>query len=962
MQHPSPVRASGPGFEPDMASHSCAPGQTQLDSFNPSGMVSGMGFACDSGMLSPPLSGRSQQFDLHPYQQPPLQPLPATPVARFSHDGHSGQAQAYYSQGQAQVQAHRVQKFTPRIVYEDEEGNQCACAEHGSARAEGPPQFRSPFAQGAPVIHSGSYQKPHSHPHSHHHHLHHSPQAQHSWTNSPHELGGTPQSGLFDGLGDVFIAAPPPGKNRVRSMTAGTPVHGQPRTQPRRGSEQLVPAHHFSPSPVQRVYHQPQPQQQQAHMSSGLMPSGTFFSSPSASTTPIASPRKPSYGEAEAVAGPSTYATAPIPQSEWRSQVDHSLSSQVFQHSPLSSQFPAPASFQLDMHQDHNLDFTNVDLCNPFPGQLVLHQPQPMYPSPSQSPEHLANQPLHISPAVHFAPLPPAGSHRGSITSQVLSLGHPVVDLALRNRQLVPQAPPKADVRPKGGAKARTTSRLGKVSIALEVDCSACGVPVAGLVVRGKSDLEKATCEASYFCLGCRPLADSPAAAANEGPEGAANWMVNPAPRSPAAEDEPEATYMDSFSAALDRLSGVHVTDECNALPLSKSRAAVLGRKSRPQVSDTLTCDVCARDVGSGALRVTSAAGVVARPGVECVCASCDAKYQRCSDCGGGGGPRLGIGRWRSRELFVDGHLNCSLSHVRLGSLSEASYDVWRVDEIPAVDLDALLERCREIYCAATIANLAIPDVLEAPRPLARTFAEVQMLASDEFSVFEHLLRKAAAAQQASARPKFLALRWSTPTPRKRNSSASQATHAPADFGGPSGSKVFPQGKSLSSYIIGEFDLAAGSVGIPLMAPRGHGDAYDANTFLLQRLLARCHADRDAHARAGADVPELAEVWSFLPFKKESRVLNKPESRRGFVELGEYLRQHPAVDAARFPPSKQVLLPSEFMTGWKVWARRVRRGEELLPVAEPGKAGQRRKSESEAGTDDAAARAKRSRP
>lgn len=43
----------------------------------------------------------------------------------------------------------------------------------------------------------------------------------------------------------------------------------------------------------------------------------------------------------------------------------------------------------------------------------------------------------------------------------------------------------------------------------------------------------------------------------------------------------------------------------------------------------------------------------------------------------------------------------------------------------------------REMFLSTTVATLAIPDLLECPEPLARTFKEVEKLAIDGYSLLE---------------------------------------------------------------------------------------------------------------------------------------------------------------------------------------------------------------------------------
>ena len=116
----------------------------------------------------------------------------------------------------------------------------------------------------------------------------------------------------------------------------------------------------------------------------------------------------------------------------------------------------------------------------------------------------------------------------------------------------------------------------------------------------------------------------------------------------------------------------------------------------------TIACDVCLRDIAVG--------GVLPLPldapdpssridfMIEIVCASCDVKYKRCSDCGGGGGSRAGTGKWRCAELFPPQRKTCSLKHQRLGAFPAMEYSVYRNTDIPRDELDELSDTLRSMY------------------------------------------------------------------------------------------------------------------------------------------------------------------------------------------------------------------------------------------------------------------------
>ncbi len=150
-----------------------------------------------------------------------------------------------------------------------------------------------------------------------------------------------------------------------------------------------------------------------------------------------------------------------------------------------------------------------------------------------------------------------------------------------------------------------------------------------------------------------------------------------------------------------------------------------LTRKRTRQTEDTslpTVCDVCVRTIGTGGLVpiITGNSQAGARPSappltfaVEVVCHSCNGKYSRCSDCGGGSG-RVGVGKWRAKELFENGRKTCRLPHVRVGG-GELELGVWEVPwEInERRELGQLMDALRQLWSERVFARLAIPEVLE---------------------------------------------------------------------------------------------------------------------------------------------------------------------------------------------------------------------------------------------------------
>ena len=56
----------------------------------------------------------------------------------------------------------------------------------------------------------------------------------------------------------------------------------------------------------------------------------------------------------------------------------------------------------------------------------------------------------------------------------------------------------------------------------------------------------------------------------------------------------------------------------------------------------------------------------------------------------------------------------------------------------------------REMFLSTTVATLAIPDLLECPEPLARTFKEVEKLAIDGYSLLEGNITRVRADSRSS--------------------------------------------------------------------------------------------------------------------------------------------------------------------------------------------------------------------
>ncbi|KAL8291401.1 hypothetical protein RQP46_002379 [Phenoliferia psychrophenolica] len=413
-----------------------------------------------------------------------------------------------------------------------------------------------------------------------------------------------------------------------------------------------------------------------------------------------------------------------------------------------------------------------------------------------------------------------------------------------------------------------------KLSIEQPCACRVCGVQFAVATLRGTEQDLDVPYSAQYSCMECSPKAPVP-----RGRDGA------PILPDPEGSDDFGAKYQDTLSAAVDRLEGLDLNHDPRPPPSTKVSTA--GRKRRAQEQELVSCDVCARDVGTGNLIPKDSRSNLTF-GVEILCTSCGDKYRRCSDCGGGGGVRVGVGKWRCKELFPEARKTCQISHLRLGAIHDMSYSIWPINEIPPQDIDTLIMLCRDLWTSTILATLATPETLEAAAALARTYDEINKLATDSWTLCEPYIRED--IEEAQSLRRYIALRWSVPAPRKRGKAASvKSPTAPAEE--PGGPLIRTDGKQLAGFILGELDFQAGSLFLPFTMPTGTGETFESTTILLQTLHARIKVDmraaNDARRQLGQpEYPKLTEAWTMRMYKKETRIL----TRRGYHSLADFLK------------------------------------------------------------------------
>ncbi|KAM0755380.1 hypothetical protein T439DRAFT_375755 [Meredithblackwellia eburnea MCA 4105] len=454
-----------------------------------------------------------------------------------------------------------------------------------------------------------------------------------------------------------------------------------------------------------------------------------------------------------------------------------------------------------------------------------------------------------------------------------------------------------------------------KPKVDMDCPCSVCGTLIARLILRGDTDAEPFHLQ--YFCRDCAP------------PNSLLGEIVLK------NDEERDGVYADSLSAAVDRSQGLAIAPPDSRPPARKERTT-------PQIirqvgEDTVICDVCARAIGSGGI-IPRLPHTELKFGVEVICLTCEHRYRRCSDCGGGGGQRLGVGKWRCWQIFPEGRKTCQLSHLRLGNVDEMRNDIWAIADIPTAELELFLPLAREAYFRHTYSTLAVPEILETEEAMVKTSEEVERTALDLWSVVEPLLKEDADA--SLGRRRYLASRWSLPTHRKRKVRSDSSRAATMEengiiFGHPAprsepeeNTVLVRDGMNLAGFVVCEMDFLTGTLLIILTTPWATGDTFDATTIMMQKLLFRirqdiCELNADRQQAGESPLPKLEKAWQMTPFQKEGKLVGHLLNRRGYLRFERYLSKYPDTDETHFYPHRQIYLPSEFLKGWHILVRKI---------------------------------------
>ncbi|GAA5962645.1 hypothetical protein JCM3765_006875 [Sporobolomyces pararoseus] len=507
-----------------------------------------------------------------------------------------------------------------------------------------------------------------------------------------------------------------------------------------------------------------------------------------------------------------------------------------------------------------------------------------------------------LSPEQLSLPHPPSVPSSSTLAS-LLSSG------IARRRLRVPPLPspclstnsnPSSSTARSQPVKVRTSQGGGRSQYSRDEvisSCTTCRIELATLQLRKKGDAQHVDFVNDFTCFECRPdLATA---------EGGT-----------AEPEEIQVGYHSSLSALLDREEGIEIQRKRRRMgSRTKARRSTSNRQACKD--NSLTCDVCRRSIASGEIRP-------ANPGeklnftIEVICSHCASTYRRCSDDGGGGG-RLGVGKWRCKELFEEGRKNCSFSHARMGPIQDLIYDTHSMNSI-GQDLARLETTCFEFYRNSVLSALAVPDVLEGEDPLAISYDQIEKMAVDSWTYFEPFFKPC----YDVTKKRYIGLRWANPTTRKKGR---KIGYSPSLSASEAGSPALRSGLRLTGFTIMEVDLENGILFTPLAMPIGSvGETYDASTTLLQHLSRQIASELeiinlDRRRKHLPSLPPIRDAWTAVLFSKDTRGANHLETRRGYLPLEKYASIHGEVSAQRIETRLNEFLPSCLQGGWRLFAR-----------------------------------------
>ncbi|GAA5860873.1 hypothetical protein JCM8547_003875 [Rhodosporidiobolus lusitaniae] len=786
----------------------------------------------------------------------------------------------------------------------------------------------------------------------------------------PVELGGAQDArGTYAAYGEAYQLAQPPPKPQPSFSSSDAPLYHLAFGRP--SSHAPAPqAYHFYVPPPGR------PPLRGAYHTAAFPPPPRRLQQASFDF-PVATAAAPLYP-----APPSLYPYLYPPQpvlSSLPAGFPDSPSSQSSHSYRISS---SPAASQHSGH--HSLSLTAdpspshaAALNAPAPDPPTEFEPIPYDPSRNPSDPYV---PLPQLP--HGQTIPPTPSRSVLVAAEYRKkLG--VIDLTGRKARagISPIENGSSPISSGGAEKTKQPLPLsrGKKAVSLSVSCArgeGCTNPRGGsmgrVVLRGgcidtPGGQTASNYAFSFSCTSCVPLSSSSSPSSSASPPDAkspaspiASLTASSGPRDLDADDlGPEARYETLLSGFVDLYLGIDpfTTDE-RPKPAAVGRvltgfvgeeeakgegeedAEEGGKKGKKggkgkkrgagamgeQVTEgVLVCDVCNRDVGSGELKQASNGKAVTAT-CEVICAWCDPRYLRCSDCGGGGSGK-GVGRWRSKELFLEGRKTCMLSHGRPPSAKDVDFDVHSIPSIPPSQMPEILHVCKTFFFRTAFLTAAIPELIEGPSPIARSFEELENVAVDLWAVFEDIIHGTAESTFPTRR--YLAMYWTPPPTQSKREQPTKPPSAPQamEDGYPF---VVREDKVLAGLILAEHDLPTGNLHLAFHLPFSVGDSGLALGKLTNVLSARAQADLTVlnDRRLASSLPPhppLTTVWTVRLNKRDSRLMSRA-TKRDWTSLDEYLINQGKNDQEErmaFPPYRKLYLTLELLKGWCIYASHV---------------------------------------
>lgn len=285
---------------------------------------------------------------------------------------------------------------------------------------------------------------------------------------------------------------------------------------------------------------------------------------------------------------------------------------------------------------------------------------------------------------------PPTGLHPSMGHTHTPPSGMPHMNTTQPSFSVLP-APPSVAGPSSMSASAAAAAAAGKKPKKLlferQIACQHCHQQICKLLLRGTAEELGVSYDPAYECMACVPPTSQNNASA-------------------ASSSAAAATSLGAVGAGGGYGSGTGGF-QGSGIRITRKRTRQTEDTSNPTV-----CDVCIRTIGRGGL-VPRARTMPLSFAVEVICISCSVKYSRCSDCGGGSG-RVGVGKWRAKELFENGRKTCKLPHVRVGG-GELELSVWEVpwEVKDKKEFGTLMSAIKQLWTERVYARLAIPEVLE---------------------------------------------------------------------------------------------------------------------------------------------------------------------------------------------------------------------------------------------------------